>query len=253
MTLNDSQLMRYSRNILLSDIDILGQEKLLSSSAMVIGLGGLGSPVASYLTASGVGKLVISDFDSVDISNLQRQTIFSSENIGENKAVAAKKRLLEMNPQIEIISLSELSSTEELRKWIRKVDIVADCTDNLSTRLLINEICFSEKTILVSGAAIKMEGQLMVINPNDPDSPCYACLYTTDEEIDNASCSESGVLGPLVGTVGCLQATEILKILLGIGSSSVGKLITMDGRHLEWLKLDLPKKLNCSTCKPKNG
>ena len=148
MTLNDSQLMRYSRNILLSDIDILGQEKLLSSSAMVIGLGGLGSPVASYLTASGVGKLVISDFDSVDISNLQRQTIFSSENIGENKAVAAKKRLLEMNPQIEIISLSELSSTEELRKWIRKVDIVADCTDNLSTRLLINEICLCASAIL---------------------------------------------------------------------------------------------------------
>ena len=252
MTLNDSQLMRYSRNILLSDIDILGQEKLLSSSAMVIGLGGSQS---RSLVFGGFWrrKLVISDFDSVDISNLQRQTIFSSENIGENKAVAAKKRLLEMNPQIEIISLSELSSTEELRKWIRKVDIVADCTDNLSTRLLINEICFSEKTILVSGAAIKMEGQLMVIDPNDPDSPCYACLYTTDEEIDNASCSESGVLGPLVGTVGCLQATEILKILLGIGSSSVGKLITIDGRHLEWLKLDLPKKLNCSTCKPKNG
>ena len=126
MTLNDNQLMRYSRNILLSDIDILGQEKLLSSSAMVIGLGGLGGPVASYLAASGVGRLVISDFDSVHISNLQRQTIFSSKNIGENKAVAAKKRLLEINPQIEIISLSKLSSAEELQEWIRSVDIVAD-------------------------------------------------------------------------------------------------------------------------------
>ena len=251
MTLNDNQLMRYSRNILLSDIDISGQEKLLSSSAMVIGLGGLGSPVASYLAASGVGRLVISDFDSVHISNLQRQTIFSSENIGENKAIAAKKRLLEINPQIEIVSLSKLSSTEELQEWIGNVDIVADCTDNLGARLLINDICFLKKTMLVSGAAIKMEGQLMVIDPSNLDAPCYRCLYNTEEEIESASCSESGILGPIVGTVGCLQATEILKTLLGIGSSSVGKLITIDGRHLEWLKLDLPKNLNCSTCSKK--
>ena len=248
MTLNDNQLMRYSRNILLSDIDILGQEKLLSSSAMIIGLGGLGSPVASYLAASGVGRLVISDFDSVNLSNLQRQTIFSSRNIGENKAVAAKKRLLEINPQIEIISLNKSSSTEELRKWISDVDIVADCTDNLSTRLVINDVCFSEKTMLVSGAAIKMEGQLIVIDPTNLDGPCYRCLYNTDEGMEGASCSESGVLGPIVGAVGCLQATEILKSLLGIGSSSAGKLITIDGRHLDWLKLDLPKNLNCKTC-----
>ena len=251
MTLNDNQLMRYSRNILLSEIDILGQEKLLSSSAMVIGLGGLGSPVASYLAASGIGSLVISDFDSVHISNLQRQTIFSSKNIGENKAVAAKKRLLEINPDINIICLSKVSSSEELQKWISKVDIVADCTDNLGTRLLINDICFLEKKILVSGAAIKMDGQLIVIDPTNLDGPCYRCLYNTDEEIENASCSESGVLGPIVGAIGCLQATEILKTLLGIGSSSVGKLITIDGRHLEWLKLDLPKNLNCETCNKK--
>ena len=252
MTLNDNQLMRYSRNILLSDIDILGQEKLLSSSAMVIGLGGLGSPVASYLAASGVGRLVISDFDSVHISNLQRQTIFSSKNIGENKAVAAKKRLLEINPQIEIISLSKLSSTEELREWISTVDVVADCTDNLGTRLVINDICFSEKTMLVSGAAIKMDGQLIVIDPTNRDGPCYRCLYNTDQDLEDDSCSESGVLGPIVGAVGCLQATEILKILLSIGTSSAGKLITIDGRHLEWLKLDLPKNLKCETCNQKN-
>ncbi len=252
MTLDDNQLMRYSRNILLADIDILGQEKLLSSSAMVIGLGGLGSPVASYLAASGVGRLVISDFDSVHISNLQRQTIFSSNNIGENKAVAAKKRLLEINPQIEIISLSKLSSAEELQEWIRSVDIVADCTDNLGTRLVINDVCFLEKTMLVSGAAIKMDGQLIVIDPTNPDGPCYRCLYNTDEEADDVFCSDTGVLGPIVGTVGCLQATEILKILLSIGTPSAGKLITFDGRHLEWLKLDLPKNLKCKTCKQKN-
>ena len=251
MTLNDNQLMRYSRNILLPDIDIPGQEKLLSSSAMVIGLGGLGSPVASYLAASGVGRLVISDFDSVHISNLQRQTIFSSKNIGENKAVAARERLLEINPQIEITSLSELSSTEELREWIGNVDIVADCTDNLDARLIINDICFLEKTMLVAGAAIKMEGQLIVIDPTNLASPCYRCLYNTNEEVENASCSDSGVFGPIVGTVGCLQAAEILKTLLGIGSSSVGKLITIDGRHLEWLKLDLPKNPNCTNCNQK--
>lgn len=248
MKLTDEQLMRYSRNIFLPEIDVSGQEKLLGAKVMVVGLGGLGSPVASYLAAAGIGELIISDFDVVEISNLQRQLIFSSKNIGEKKADAAKARILDINPDIEVHSISSSISEKNLRELINRADIVADCTDNLETRLAINDVCYQERKALVSAAAIKMEGQLMVIDPSNNINPCYRCLYDDGTDLGE-SCSESGVLGPLVGVLGSLQALEVIKILLNIGSSSAGKLITIDGRHLEWLKLNISKNPNCGTCK----
>lgn len=245
--MNDQQLLRYSRQILLPQIDIAGQQKLLNARVLVVGLGGLGSPVAMYLAAAGVGHLLLTDFDEVDLSNLQRQIIHSQVDIGRSKVESAKDRLTQLNPDLRITSLARRLEPDELQKWIASVDLVVDCSDNITTRQQLNMACLQLKIPLVSGAAIGFEGQVTVFDFRVPSSPCYGCLYGENSE-QNLSCSESGVIAPLVGIIGSVQALESIKLLVGIGQSLEGKLLLLDGLTMSWQTLTLGKQAGCSVC-----
>ncbi len=252
--MDDTQLLRYARHIMLPEIDIAGQEQLLAARVLVIGLGGLGSPVALYLAAAGVGSLVLADFDTVDLSNLQRQIIHSTPDLGEQKVASARNSLLAINPDVQITSIAARLTPDEIRREVEAADIVVDCTDNFAVRYAINEACWHTGTRLVSGAAIRFEGQLLVIDPGLPDSPCYRCLYqeAPDTELD---CATTGIAAPVVGTIGTLQALEVIKLLLGIGESLVGYLLTFDAKYMLWQKLKLPKNPGCQVCgqQPSDG
>ena len=242
--MNEEQLLRYARHILLPDIDVNGQEKLLKAKVLIIGLGGLGSPVSIYLAASGIGSLTLIDFDSVELSNLQRQIVHKTSSIGLLKTDSAKQTLQELNPDIEIRTIEERLSSEQLENQTKNADVVVDCTDNFDVRYAINDACLKSKTPLISGAAIRMEGQLMVIDPRDPDMPCYRCLYSDIENIE-LSCTNTGILAPVVGTVGTLQALETVKFIAGVGKSLAGYLLTWDAKYMEWRKLKLTKNPDC--------
>ena len=244
--MDDEQLMRYSRHLLLPQVDIKGQEKLRAAKVMIIGLGGLGSPVALYLAAAGIGELVLCDFDVVDISNLQRQIIHSGESVGQYKVDSAKKRISDLNPDCNIRIIKEPVSDSILQQEIPQLDLVVDCTDNLSSRLLINSACVEHKICLVTGAAIRMEGQLSVFL-NSGQGPCYQCLYP-DPESHQLSCSEAGVLATTVGIIGTLQAQEVLKILMSIGEVIDGGLLIMDGMNGDWRKMTISKREDCPAC-----
>lgn len=245
--MNDEQLLRYARHIMLPDIDVEGQEKLLAAKVLVIGLGGLGSPVALYLAASGVGELVLADFDTVDLSNLQRQIVHSSASVGEAKPESAKKTLHAINPDTRIRTINSRLTLEQLEEEVQAADLVMDCTDNFEVRFAINDACLRQKTDLVSGAAVRMEGQLMVVDTRNPDKPCYRCLY--DEASDQQlNCAETGIAAPVVGTIGTLQALEALKIIVGIGESLAGYILTFDARYMDWRKLKLPQRPDCPSC-----
>lgn len=245
--MNDQQLLRYCRQIMLTPVDYSGQERLLSASALIIGMGGLGSPVALYLAAAGVGRLVLVDDDSVDLSNLQRQIIHRDADIGRPKVDSAKDTLHALNPETRIDTLAHRLTGDELLDTLRNVDIVLDCSDNFETRFLVNEACFNTGTPLVSGAVIRMEGQLTVFDPTRADSPCYRCLYPNSDEL-GLRCSESGVLAPLPGVIGTLQATEALKVLLDLGESLVGRLQILDAMTMEWRTMRLRKDPHCPVC-----
>jgi molybdopterin/thiamine biosynthesis adenylyltransferase len=249
--MNDDQLMRYARHIMLPEIDIAGQEKLLAAHVLIVGLGGLGSPVSLYLAASGVGFLTLADFDVVELSNLQRQIVHRNDSLGEPKAESAKRNLLAMNPDINIRAITEKLSLEQLETEVDAADIVVDCTDNFEVRFAINDACLKSGSILVSGAAVRLEGQLMVVNPGDPASPCYRCLY---QEASDAqlNCSETGIAAPVVGTIGTLQALETIKMILGLGESLVGYLLTFDAKYMDWRKLKLPRNPSCESCRAVN-
>lgn len=232
---------------MLPDIDIDGQERLLAAKVLVIGLGGLGSPVSLYLTASGVGSLTLADFDSVDLSNLQRQIVHSTNSIGKPKTESAKQFLLSLNPDTTIRTVSNKMNLEELEQEVAEADIVVDCTDNFEVRFAINDACLRQRTHLVSGAAVRLEGQLMVVDATNSTMPCYRCLYqdTPDVEIN---CSETGIAAPVVGTIGTLQALETLKMIVGIGESLAGYLLTFDALYMDWRKLKLPQNPDCPAC-----
>ncbi|MFO8023753.1 HesA/MoeB/ThiF family protein [Thiohalophilus sp.] len=244
--MNDEQLLRYSRQIMLPQVDVAGQEKLLSSRVLIIGLGGLGSPVAMYLAAAGIGQLVLVDHDRVDLSNLQRQILHRHKDIGRPKIASAAETLMQLNPQLQITTLDHKLSDHELRETARNMDIVVDATDNFEIRFALNRICVETGTPLVSGAAIRMEGQVSVFL-NKPGSPCYRCLYRDEGEPDT-SCSENGVLAPVVGIIGSVQALEVIKILLNIGSTLDGKLLLLDALHMEWRTLTLKQDSECPVC-----
>lgn len=244
--MNDEQLLRYSRQIMLPQVDVAGQEKLLASRVLIIGLGGLGSPIALYLAAAGVGQLVLVDHDHVDLSNLQRQILHRYEDIGRPKIASAAETLMQLNPQLQITTLDHKLSEQELLETARNVDVVVDATDNFEIRFALNRVCVETGTPLVSGAAIRMEGQVSVFL-NKPGSPCYRCLYRDEGELD-ASCSENGVLAPVVGIIGSVQATEVLKILLNISSTLDGKLLLLDALHMEWRTLTLKQDSECPVC-----
>lgn len=246
--MDDEQLLRYSRQILLPQIEIEGQERLLNATVLIIGLGGLGSPVAMYLAAAGVGHLILCDFDSVDLSNLQRQIIHTTQDIGKPKVESARESLLALNPQIKVTTLYQQLDEESLAKQIVNVDIVLDCTDNLPTRFAINQACVQTKTPLISGAAIRMEGQLSVFKGYLPDSPCYRCLYPSDDVLAE-TCSQTGILAPLVGIIGSLQALEAMKLIMNVGDTLTGEVLLLDGLTMEFNRIKLAKNPNCPICK----
>ena len=250
--MNDAQLLRYARHIILPEIDVAGQEALLASKALIVGMGGLGSPVALYLAASGVGQLTLADFDQVDLSNLQRQIVHRTENLGQQKVASAASNLAALNPDIRIRTLDAKLAEDQLRKEAAAADLVLDCTDNFAIRFAINRACLATGTRLVSGAAIRLEGQLMAMDPQDPDSPCYQCLYGDDASAP-LNCADTGIAAPVVGVIGALQALEALKLIIGIGEPLVGHLLTFDARSAEFRKLRLPRDPKCPACAPQKG
>ena len=247
ISLTDEQLLRYSRQIMLPSFDIEGQSKLLSSKVLIVGMGGLGSPVAMYLASAGVGKLVLCDDDKVDLSNLQRQILHHTADIGMDKTRSAKKTLLALNPEIQIETHEKRLSRAELLEQIKSCDVIVDASDNFETRFLLNEVCVEMRKPLVSGAAIRMEGQISVFSNNSPQDPCYRCLYREDGNIAE-SCSENGVLAPIVGLIGSIQALETLKILNNVGKTLSGRLLLIDGTTLEFREIRLKKDPHCPAC-----
>ncbi|MCW8825702.1 MAG: molybdopterin-synthase adenylyltransferase MoeB [Gammaproteobacteria bacterium] len=247
--MNDEQLLRYSRQILLPHVDVAGQQKLNSARVLIIGMGGLGSPVATYLAAAGVGELVLVDFDTVDLSNLQRQIIHATSNVGEPKVDSARARIADINPEVKVETISTKLAGEALTLEVEKANIVVDCTDNFEARFELNRACVRAGTPLVSGAAIRFEGQVTVFN-NDGNSPCYRCLYR-DEGEEELRCSENGILAPVVGVIGTLQATEVLKTIMGIGETLNGRLMIFDGLMMEWRTMKLRRDPDCPVCSRK--
>lgn len=247
--LNDQQLLRYSRSIMLPEVDIAGQQAWCEARLLIVGLGGLGGPAAAYLAAAGVGELVLVDDDRVEASNLQRQIIHREEACGDTKVASAAATLTAINPQVRVTPLAQRLAGEALEQWVAQVDLVLDCSDNFATRFALNRACFAVGTPLVSGAAIRFEGQISVYDPRQPDSPCYQCLYGRGGDDEALSCSESGVFPPLVGVIGSLQAMEALKLLAGVGQSLAGRLLLFDGKRMQWRSLGLRPDPQCPVCR----
>lgn len=246
--MNDNQLLRYSRHILLPQLGYEGQERLVNSHALIIGAGGLGSPVALYLAASGVGTLTICDFDVVDLTNLQRQIIHTTSSVGINKAISAQQTLLGINPEIIVNTICEKSTEDDFSRLIARADVVIDCSDNFATRYTLNRLCVQQKKPLVSGAAIGFEGQITVYDMRSDTSPCYHCLFPDNGEDTELRCANNGVFSPLVGMIGTTQAAEALKLLMGIGESLQGRLLLLDALSMEWRTIRLRKDATCSVC-----
>jgi len=245
--MNDNQLLRYSRQIMLPQVDIEGQQKLLAASVLIVGAGGLGSPAAMYLAAAGVGNIAIYDDDIVDLSNLQRQITHHTPDIGTDKVISTRKTLNELNPDVKVRAVKQRLDGEQLDSEVMLADVVSDCSDNFSTRFAINRACVKQQTPLVSGAAIRFEGQVTVFTPGTNDSPCYNCLYNSDgEELQN--CATNGVIAPVTGIVGSIQALEAMKLIMNIGDTLTGRLLLLDGLTMEWNSLKLRKNPSCPTC-----
>lgn len=246
--MNDQQLLRYSRHILLEDIGIEGQERLLASRALIVGLGGLGSPAAMYLASSGVGHLTLCDDDTVDFSNLQRQIIHRTSTVGQPKVLSAQATLREINPEIEYIPLTTRVDEAQLLELVAQADVVLDCTDNFATRYAINRACVAQRTPLVSGAAILTHGQLSVFDFRREDAPCYNCLFSEESEAPELRCATTGVFAPLVGIIGTLQAAEAIKLLAGINRGLSGKLLFVNALDMNFLTSELSKDPSCCVC-----
>ena len=244
--MTDDQLLRYSRQILLPDFGIAGQERLRAASVLIVGLGGLGSPVALYLAAAGVGRLLLADFDSVELSNLQRQILHSSERIGMPKTESARIALHALNPEVELVGICHALSGEGLAELVAEVDLVLDCCDNFTTRFAVNAACVAARVPLVSGAAIRLEGQVTAFS-GQPGGPCYRCLYPNEGDLDD-TCSANGVLAPVVGIIGSLQAAEAIKILTGLGTPLYGRLLLLDAATMDWRRLRLHADPACPVC-----
>lgn len=245
--LSDEELLRYSRQILLPQIDVDGQLRLKQARVLIVGVGGLGSPVALYLAAAGVGELHLADFDSVDLTNLQRQIIHDSQSVGQLKVDSAMARLTALNPEVRLVPHRAALDVDSLAAAVSAVDLVLDCTDNFGTREAVNAACVAARKPLVSGAAIRLEGQLSVFDPRRDDSPCYHCLYGHGSEAE-LTCSEAGVVGPLVGMVGSLQALEALKLLAGFGEPLVGRLLLVDALGSRFRELRVKRDPGCAVC-----
>ncbi|SCY78428.1 Molybdopterin or thiamine biosynthesis adenylyltransferase [Nitrosospira sp. Nl5] len=246
--MDDNQLLRYSRHILLPQIGVQGQEALIRSHVLLVGAGGLGSPVALYLAASGVGNLTICDGDKVDLTNLQRQIAHNTNRIGMPKTSSARKTLASINPEVNVIALNERMDERRLLELAANADVVVDASDNFPTRYAINRVCMIRKKPLVSGAVVRFDGQVAVFDLRHTQGPCYHCLFPANGEDQDMRCAVMGVFAPLVGIIGCVQAAETLKILLDIGQTLDGRLLLLDGLSMEWHTIKLNKDPACTVC-----
>ena len=246
--MDDAQLLRYSRHILLDEIGIEGQRRLLAARALVIGAGGLGSPVALYLGSAGVGRITLVDHDHVDLTNLQRQIAHTLARVGSAKAESARAAIAAINPEVRVDVHLQRADAETLDAWVGDADVVLDCSDNFKTRHAVNAACVRHRVPLVSGAAIRFDGQISVFDPRDPACPCYACVFPPDAAFEEVACATLGVFAPLVGIIGTMQAAEALKLLAGVGSSLAGRLQMIDARTMQWTEMRLARQPQCSVC-----
>ncbi len=246
--MNDDQLLRYSRHILLDDVGIEGQQRLVDSHVLMVGAGGLGSPVAMYLAASGVGHITIADHDVVDLTNLQRQIAHTTARVGQQKVDSAAHAMLALNPEVRVTTLAHKLDAAQLDTLVPTATVVVDCCDNFPTRQAVNAACVKHQVPLVSGAAIRMDGQLSVYDARDDKSPCYACIFPPDQAPEEVLCSTMGVLAPLVGVIGTMQAMETVKLITGIGSRLTGRLQMLDRRGMEWNEVRLQRNPSCPVC-----
>jgi len=246
--MNDTQLLRYSRHILLDDIGIEGQERLLAAHAVIIGAGGLGSPAALYLAASGVGRITLVDDDEVDLTNLQRQVMHTTERIGMPKVESGRLAVHAINPEVDVITLQERADAARLLDLARGATVVLDCSDNFATRHAVNRACVATGTPLVAGAAIRFDGQLSVFDMRQETCPCYACVFPEDSGFEDVACSTMGVFAPLVGIVGAVQAAEALKLIMAVGQPLAGRLLMLDGRAMAWAEIGAARNPACPVC-----
>lgn len=246
--MTDDQLLRYSRHILLDEVGIEGQERILAAHALVIGAGGLGSPVALYLGSAGVGRITLVDHDVVDLTNLQRQIAHTTARVGEPKVASAAQAVQAINPDVQITALQERVDALRLHTLVQEATVVLDCSDNYATRQAVNAACVRLGKPLVAGAVIRFDAQITVIDPRESSTPCYACLFDPAAQFEEVACSTMGVFAPLVGVVGALQATEALKLVAGVGTSLAGRLLMLDGRSMEWSSLRTARNPACPVC-----
>ena len=246
--MNDEQLLRYSRHLLLEEIDVAGQETLLNSHVLVIGAGGLGSAATPYLAAAGVGHITLMDHDTVELTNLQRQIMHTESGIGKSKVASGKDFLRSLNSSIRIETIQAKATESLLDELLPSIDVVLDCTDNFSTRHLINAACVKNQTPLVSGSALKFDGQVSVFDPRNSSSPCYACIFSPDEKFEEVSCSSMGIFSPLVGIIGAMQAAQALQVLIGFGEPLVGRMLLWNGRTTQIDEIRISRNTECSVC-----
>lgn len=246
--LTDDQLLRYSRHIMLNEIGVEGQARILAGRALVIGAGGLGSPVALYLASAGVGHITLVDDDAVDMTNLQRQIAHTLARVGQPKVKSAAQAMRAINADVRITPIADRADAALLDRLVRDADVVLDCCDNFSTRHAINAACVTHGKPLVSGAAIRFDGQVAVYDPRDAASPCYACVFPADTDLEETRCATLGVFAPLVGIVGAMQAAEALKLLCGAGTPVTGHLMMLDGRTMKWTSIRTPRHASCAVC-----
>ena len=251
--MNDEQLLRYARHILLDDLGIEGQEKLLASRVLIVGAGGLGSPVAMYLASAGIGQIVLADHDRIEMSNLQRQILHTSERIGELKAESGRQTLRTINPEILVETSTTRLDADALMSEIGGVDLVVDCTDNFATRHAINRACVHHAKPLVSGAAVRYDGQISVFDTRDQASPCYHCLFPQADDVEQVNCATMGVFAPLVGIIGSMQAAEAIKVIAGIGEPLTGRLLILDATDMKWHSVRVRRDPGCPVCAQRPG
>ena len=249
--MNDEQLLRYSRHLLLEDIDVEGQEKLLQAHAVIVGAGGLGSAAAPYLAAAGVGKITLVDHDVVELTNLQRQIMHCESMVGKSKVHSGKQFLGQLNSSIQVDILQEKITNDLLAKLLPTVNVVLDCTDNFKTRQLINAACVHHQTPLVSGSALRFDGQVAVFDPRVPSSPCYACIFSPEEEFEEVSCSSMGIFSPLVGIIGAIQAAQALQVMIGFGESLLGRMLLWNARTTQIDQIKIARNPDCPVCASK--
>lgn len=246
--MNSNQSERYSRHILLKEMGEAGQEKILAAHALVIGAGGLGSPVCYYLAANGIGKITLVDDDTVDLTNLHRQILHMTDSIGIPKVLSGKQTLSRLNPDVEVVAINERPNESRLLELAETASIVLDCTDNFATRHTINRVCVKRRLPLVSGSALRFDGQVSVYDMRNPDAPCYSCLYPADQPFQDRKAAQFGVFSPVVGLIGVTQAAEALKLIAGIGESLAGRLLLLDGLKMTWTQMRLDRNDECPVC-----